>query len=224
MGMRLMRAQGAIRSPSVATYCPLVGQGATEYLVLLAVVLVVALVSVALLGFFPGMASDAQITQSKTYWQSASPIAIVEMEAHYSTDNPSTLLYIRVRNTGAYPIRITKIIGENTNGATIIHNGAATPSIANYYYLGPGEENFFGATSAIWGGGFALPAARYIDARLIGSCPAASYIFCASQICSGTGAGTFQSNNFGFEYIEYVEGQQITKRQIGKPLIIKCSG
>jgi len=42
-------------------------QGATEYLVLLAVVLIVALVSVALLGFFPGMASDAQITQSQIY-------------------------------------------------------------------------------------------------------------------------------------------------------------
>jgi len=29
---------------------------------------------------------------------------------------------------------------------------------------------------------------------------------------------------FGFEYIEYIEGQQITKRQIGaKPLIIKCT-
>ena len=42
-------------------------QGATEYLVLLAVVLIVALVSVALLGFFPGMASDAKLTQSETY-------------------------------------------------------------------------------------------------------------------------------------------------------------
>ena len=37
-------------------------QGATEYLVLLAVVLIVALVSVALLGFFPGMAGDIQTT------------------------------------------------------------------------------------------------------------------------------------------------------------------
>ena len=209
MGMRLMRAQGA-----------------TEYLVLLAVVLIVALVSVALLGFFPGMASDAQQTQSKTYWSGASPIAIAEMEAHYSTDNPSTLLYIRVRNTGAYPIRITKIIGENTNGATIIHNGTATPNIANYYYLGPGEENFFGATSAIWGGGFTLPAARYIDARLIGSCASSSYVICATQLCSGTGKGTLQINNFGFEYIEYLDNnQQITKRQVGaKPLNIKCTG
>ena len=58
-------------------------QGAVEYLVLLAVVLIIALVSVALLGFFPGMASDAQITQSQIYWQSASPIAITESSAFF---------------------------------------------------------------------------------------------------------------------------------------------
>ncbi|MFA6214247.1 MAG: hypothetical protein WC717_03140 [Candidatus Micrarchaeia archaeon] len=55
------------------------GQGATEYLVLLAVVLIVALVSVALLGFFPGMASDARITQSQSYWRGqARPFAILD--------------------------------------------------------------------------------------------------------------------------------------------------
>ena len=55
------------------------GQGATEYLVLLAVVLIVALVSVALLGFFPGMASDARMTQSQAYWRGqAKPFAILD--------------------------------------------------------------------------------------------------------------------------------------------------
>jgi hypothetical protein len=77
-------------------------QGATEYLVLLAVVLIVALVSVALLGFFPGMASDAQLTQSQAYWQSASPIAIVESSAllvcHTSANY--TFPYLRLRSTG----------------------------------------------------------------------------------------------------------------------------
>jgi len=62
-----MLGQGAIELASAPTAGTLVGQGATEYLVLLAVVLIVALVSVALLGFFPGMASDAQITQSQIY-------------------------------------------------------------------------------------------------------------------------------------------------------------
>ena len=55
------------------------GQGATEYLVLLAVVLIIALVSIALLGFFPGLATDARITQSTSYWKGeARPFAILE--------------------------------------------------------------------------------------------------------------------------------------------------
>ena len=28
--------------------------------------------------------------------------------------------------------------------------------------------------------------------------------------------------SFGFEYIEYIDNQQITKRQIGKDWIVKC--
>ncbi|MCM8830636.1 MAG: class III signal peptide-containing protein, partial [Candidatus Omnitrophica bacterium] len=55
------------------------GQGATEYLVLLAVVLIVALVAIALLNFFPALASDAKINQSDTYWRGqASPFSVQE--------------------------------------------------------------------------------------------------------------------------------------------------
>lgn len=92
------------------------GQGATEYLVLLAVVLIVALVSVALLGFFPGMASDAQITQSQMYWQSAQPVAIIENGGAWHGGTPwgiesMNTMIIRIRNSGVYPIRITKVLG-----------------------------------------------------------------------------------------------------------------
>jgi hypothetical protein len=53
------------------------GQGATEYLVLLGAVLIVALVALALLGYFPGLATDAKVTQSQAYWTSeAKPFAI----------------------------------------------------------------------------------------------------------------------------------------------------
>lgn len=58
----------------------LLGQGATEYLVLLAVVLIIALVSIALLGFFPGASSDTKIAQSKAYWSGqAYPVRILEV-------------------------------------------------------------------------------------------------------------------------------------------------
>jgi hypothetical protein len=82
-------------------------QGATEYLVLLAVVLIVALVSVALLGFFPGMASDSKISQSESYWKSASPFAIIEdsISAGNTTVNASgTFTLMNMKADGQYTI------------------------------------------------------------------------------------------------------------------------
>jgi len=91
------------------------GQGATEYLVLLAVVLIVALVSVALLGFFPGMASDARTTQSQSYWRGqARPFAILE-----STINATGGVALVVQNmeaTGPYRMT-TLVVGNATTGA-----------------------------------------------------------------------------------------------------------
>ena len=194
------------------------GQGATEYLVLLAVVLIVALVSVALLGFFPGMASDAQATQSKTYWQSASPISIIEMDAKYYLAGGYTTPYIRLRNSGAYPIRITKLISP---GSTIagVWDGT-TNNISNYFYMAPGEEKYFG--SSIFGFTGSNQRLIYIWYHAaIGD--SASFTLPTQQSeCqnSNTSPGTMVVNGFGFEYIE---GQQITKRQMGaKPLAIKC--
>ena len=51
------------------------------------------------------------------------------------------------------------------------------------------------------------------------------YLYAAKTLCqnSNSAPGMLQINNFGFEYIEYVDGQQITKREMGsKPLLIKC--
>jgi hypothetical protein len=210
----LFKGQGAIEQPSAASACPLVGQGATEYLVLLAVVLIVALVSVALLGFFPSMASDAQMTQSKMYWSGASPIAIKEWDVKYYSSSLSTP-YLRVVNTGAYPIRITKLLGA---GGQWINGTCATGTFYDLYYLAPGEEKYFAYAGKYPG----LPD-RDVDFWLSGSSSGCSFK-ASSSICTAAGVGTLVVNDFGFEYIEYIEGQPITKRQVGKPLIIKCSG
>ena len=80
------------------------GQGATEYLVLLAVVLIVALVSISLLGFFPGMASDAKITQSQSYWRGeARPFAIMEHTVAGST-GAAIIVVQNVDAMGTYTI------------------------------------------------------------------------------------------------------------------------
>jgi len=201
-------------------------QGATEYLVLLAVVLIVALVSVALLGFFPGMASDAQMTQSQTYWQSAQPIAITEWAAKALATDGGTRPYLRVRNNGAYPIRITGIVGADSAKTDKMWGsgcGIASPtaySTSDYFYLAPGEEKYFG-----WmGGGYGLSCDRQI---IFSNTIASSYIYVggATAVCANStiSPGMVVFPSFGFEYIEYLDnGQQITKRQIGKPVIIKC--
>ena len=203
------------------------GQGATEYLVLLAVVLIVALVSVALLGFFPGMASDAQATQSQIYWQSASPIAITEWGANARTLGGAeyTYPYIRVKNNGAYPIRITKVLGTGGQSISQFYCDSAicgtwsSRNISDYFYLAPGEETYFGA------GYSGTQYFRLVRFLMETTCsPSGSYLCAASSICqNSTPWGKLVINKFGFEYIQYVEGQQITKRQIGtKPLTISC--
>jgi len=216
--------QGATRSRSGATYRAMLAQGATEYLVLLAVVLIIALVSVSLLGFFPGMASDAQETQSKMYWQSASPIAIMEWAARYANDGVSpgyTHFYMRIKNTGTYPIRLTKLLanGRSTSKTCISSWGCDTGNWTNTY-LYPGEEKIFGYPSYFSGipylgsGNLTFFVLEY-QSGLGGS---------LSSNCSRTAPyGTAMINNFGFEYTQYIESTQITKRQIGiKPVIIKC--
>jgi len=202
--MRLMRAQGA-----------------TEYLVLLAIVLIVALVSVALLGFFPGMASDAQVTQSQTYWKSATPIAIVESLARYCPGcaTGKTVPYLRIRNVGMYPIQITKLI-SGSNSATQFYNGSYI-LFANdpYYRIAPGEEKYVGYMAEF--GVNDMERLVYSDTTGSGSITMGGASSLGQNSASAPGMLDYQS--FGFEYIEYLDnGQQITKRQIGKDLIIKC--
>ena len=45
------------------------GQGTTEYLIILAVIIVVALVVAGVMGWFPGAATAITEQQSKAYWQ-----------------------------------------------------------------------------------------------------------------------------------------------------------
>jgi len=200
-------------------------QGATEYLVLLAVVLIVALVSVALLGFFPGMASDAQITQSQAYWLGASPIAVTESAAKaYTNENLQSAIYIRLRNNGAYTISITKLLSEDTTTVRYWKPIGGSVPFAGAYVIPAGGEAYFGS------GTFAgLPATLDIEGEINGGSGCggggSSVRLCLRQRCDTQGKGLVVVRNFGFEYTETIEGQTITKRQVGsKDLIIKCIG
>jgi hypothetical protein len=168
------------------------------------------------------MAADSQIAQSKMYWQSATPISIIEWTAKTNTGGDSnTYPYLRLRNSGVYPIRITGIVGADGGKATLFYGGGCNLSgwinISDQFYLGPGEEKYIG-----WSGTTGLACDRQIIFRtgvttgyLIGG---------ASSVCqnSTTSPSVIDYKTFGFEDIVYIDGQQITKRQIGKDLIIKC--
>jgi hypothetical protein len=205
------------------------GQGAAEYLVLLAAVLIIALVSIALLGFFPGLGSDTRESESMSYWHSASPIAIVDWEAQdwYWVDSRYSAPVFRLRNIGNYPITITKILGEDqyidqfwtpatgdqpiTSFANLTLQPGSEVTIGDCGYPGS-SASCFGYVVSIWGASWCTTFNNYL---------------CAAKSVCGAGTqnlGYFEVDHFGFEYTEYVEGQQITKREVGPvPLVIKCT-
>lgn len=220
---------------------PVRAQGATEYLVLLAVVLVIALVGTALLGFFPGTATDAQLAESEIYWKSASPIAITEtviLKDAYGI-NSGRAIYIRIRNNGNYQVSVTRILVGNWTVSKVYdgyRSRAPLADMAGRMVLSPGEEGFFGYP----GGDTSAPLPNmvfirgynddlwwnddaYIDMRDIAGWQRRLCYHYYGAEANGVSAMREVLENLGFEYIQYVEGQQITKRQVGtKPLIIKC--
>jgi len=202
-------------------------QGATEYLVLLAVVLIVALVSVALLGFFPGMASDAQVTQSQAYWQSAQPIAIAEVASRAYAASGGNYPYLKLKNNGAYPMTITGIIGGDGGMATTYASdpdadcgiSSGVYNISSYFTLSPGEEKYF-AFDYLWGDPLCDREIVFRTGSTSGNVVGGAKSICQN---SSTSPGMVVFNSFGFEYTTTIDGQTITKRQIGsKPLIVKC--
>jgi len=57
---------------------PLRAQGASEYLVILGAVLLIALIVISLIGFFPGTSGGISETESHVYWSStANPIRVI---------------------------------------------------------------------------------------------------------------------------------------------------
>ena len=203
----------------------LIGQGATEYLVLLAVVLIIALVGIALLGFFPGTANDAQIAESQIYWQGMSPIAIVDSSPAYRyAIGPYIWQYIRIRNTGTYRLCLSKILGGG-NSISQYSDRTGTPINRDLtgICLSPGEETCFSDYRVLPGN---LCNQHHIEFNPISAGQPYVYtLAAASPSCDSAGQGTNALKDFGFEYIVYVEAQAITKREIGvKPFIAKCAG
>lgn len=89
------------------------GQVSTEYLVILAVVLVVALVVVALVGGTTPLSGTVTETQSKNYWAGQSPLSVTDWK--YS----GTTLTMTMQNRDASTVTLTTIMagGEQVYGS-----------------------------------------------------------------------------------------------------------
>ncbi len=121
------------------------GQGATEYLVLLAVVLIIALVSIALLGFFPGLATDARITQSNSYWRGeARPFAILEVAIQ--TNGLATLVVQNNEAQGALTM-LNISVGSDFND-TAVSGGLGASGLL----FAPGEQHILTLDNVTSGG------------------------------------------------------------------------
>lgn len=202
--------------------CRFQGQGATEYLVLLAVVLIISLVSIALLGFFPGTASDAAASESQAYWRSASPLAITEFKVYSTTSPGVSATAMVIENHGAYPIRLSALLAKNQSGSlhrlTTYYDNLVVLHDMSDITISPGDKACFGYTYIP--GSFCQ--GRWIFFRKSGA-TASSYLSAATEICNQDGSGSVNFNEFGFEYTVTVEGQAITKSQLGKNALAKCA-
>ena len=135
-----------------------------------------------------------------------------------------------LRNTGNYPLRITKIFSRTNNGfvdSVFWYGGPGGDrevALADHYYLSPGEEKSFisaphsGCRAGIY---FVVvkDAPNSFDFYLGGA-----QTTCRNTSDDGRNFGNLYIKEFGFEYVEYINGQNITKMQMGKPLVIKCTG
>ncbi|MEM4218600.1 MAG: hypothetical protein QXO35_00955 [Candidatus Micrarchaeia archaeon] len=95
------------------------GQATIEYLVLLAVAIIIALVIFAFMGWIPGFAGSLKERQVKLYWSSQYPIQIREYK--YSSDGN---LSLQIQNVADYKITIT---GINTSVNSSTGNFAVLP-------------------------------------------------------------------------------------------------
>jgi hypothetical protein len=95
------------------------GQVSTEYLVILAIVLVVALVVVFLVGGFAGMGAGTMETQSQQAWGTAAPLSITILKQSGSN------LELEIRNTDVDTLTLTDI---TMDGASVYSGNTSFPS------------------------------------------------------------------------------------------------
>jgi hypothetical protein len=212
------------------------GQTSTEYLVLLAVVLLIAVVGVVLLGDVLGTGIDARLSSSKAYWASASPLAITDasiwrLSIGLGISNKTHYPTIKIKNTGHETVYLRGFISNKptwSSGPGLFTyydfyyiNGSSTVR-KNFYDnpvpIGPGQTICFGPPATGCKYAIVLKPLGGTSDSLYG--PEG-----LSSICRDDNTGVATIDQFGFEYFTIGEdGAPVAKSFVGKaPLILPCS-
>ncbi|HIH19426.1 TPA: hypothetical protein HA225_05630 [Candidatus Micrarchaeota archaeon] len=110
-------------------------QGATEYIILVGIAMLVALIGIAAINFFSNM-SDSQLVQSSIYWVEATPIAIVEHSVSNSTGVASIVL---MNNDPSEEVTILRVGLGNATNSTQFMLGSGKKATVSVAGLGTGK-------------------------------------------------------------------------------------
>ncbi|MFN3910012.1 MAG: hypothetical protein ACK4J0_02150 [Candidatus Anstonellaceae archaeon] len=108
------------------------GQGASEYLILLAVVLIIGIIAVALLGGFSDIGAGAREKEARQYWAGAvRPFTIQDWA------QKGTVFSLTIKNNEPYKLVITNITISNVSyapsgGLSFAGGGVKTISISGF--------------------------------------------------------------------------------------------
>jgi hypothetical protein len=85
------------------------GQAATEYLIILAVVVIIALIVVGVLGGFQGLSGGITRQQSEAYWSSIADVGVLP---NYKIS--PAIAELTIRNNRPFPIKVSSVLIDNT--------------------------------------------------------------------------------------------------------------
>jgi hypothetical protein len=90
-------------------------QGATEYMIILAIVIVIALIVAAILGVLPGIGGETRSRSGTAYWDSAE-VGVVSYSIANDADADNA--YVQLRNNLPESITITHLSFDGENIST----------------------------------------------------------------------------------------------------------
>lgn len=100
------------------------GQGSVEYLIIIGVVLVIALIVVGLSTFFASSSQDINQTEVDTYWSTqVRPLRLMAMQGHYYGASYGGEIALLVQNIDSKPVTLRNIImGPDVNTISVYSN------------------------------------------------------------------------------------------------------